>query len=428
MTDHGETNIHIDVTIEGGFRWGRNRVSTTVDTTNHVVSIERFTRGRAGVATTNALDDLSLRTCIETADTAATAQPTSDKQFYLPGPQSYSAPVLYSAESAALDAARRSSIGEAVVKQSEARSFLSAGSLTVAARAVCVINNQGGFAFSKETYASYSLTVRDPAERASGWAGRDAYDWDKMNSEALTHTAIEKCAMSAQPRAVEPGRYTAVLEPRAVADMMSLVIGSLSRLSAEAGIGPWAGEIKGTTKIGQHVMDERVTLLSDPMDPDGAFHPFDEYAIPIRRTVWIERGVLKNLAGYEYHTTPGYVDTASMPSTHAFRMAGGDSSLDEMIVSTERGVLVTRFGILLRMNGDTLVSMGHTRDGFWLIEKGKIRHPIKNFRFFESPLFIFNKLDQIGRPERVLSRRWNPRVVPPVRVRDFNFTQLIDAV
>jgi predicted Zn-dependent protease len=197
--------------------------------------------------------------------------------------------------------------------------------------------------------------------------------------------------------------------------------GALQARAAEEGRSAFA-KGGGATKLGEKIVDERVTLLSDPADPLILAAPFDGDGMPLGRQAWITRGVLSQLAYTRYWASrKGKTATGGAGS---LRLEGGTESLDQLIAGTQRGVLVTHCWYIRAVDQRTLVYTGLTRDGTFLIENGKIARPVKNFRFNDSPLFMLNNLEAIGRPVRTASGD----AMPPIRVRDFHFTSLSDAV
>jgi hypothetical protein len=220
-----------------------------------------------------------------------------------------------------------------------------------------------------------------------------------------------------------------VLEPQAVYDLVyPLVSSMLLRGRDEAGQGIWTlAEDQALqlyrTKLGLKIVDERVTIHHDPSDPQLGIDPVPGLA-PI---TWIDRGVLTTLSNErERHALPELNDNLASLQRNAFKMDGGTATIDDMIASTERGLLVTRFSNLAIIDGGSLLFSGYSRDGLWLIERGKIAKPVKNMRFVDSPLFALNNLDQLGVPVPVLAP-W-PAVVPPIKTHDFSFSSLSDAV
>jgi predicted Zn-dependent protease len=178
------------------------------------------------------------------------------------------------------------------------------------------------------------------------------------------------------------------------------------------------------------VVDERVTIVSDPLDAEAPANVFTGEGLPVARTVWLENGVVRNLAYDRFWAQKQGVSPA--PQSGTLRMSGGESSLEEMIESTDRGILVTRFWYIRPVDPRTILFTGLTRDGTFLIEKGKVTRAVKNLRFNESPIFMLNNVVAMGRPVRVsASESGSPGtavVVPPLKVRDFSFTSLSDAI
>jgi predicted Zn-dependent protease len=203
---------------------------------------------------------------------------------------------------------------------------------------------------------------------------------------------------------------------------------AMSRIMAENGIGPFADRDRpGFSKIGQQIIDRRLTLSADPMDPECGFVPFDWNGEPYLATNWIEHGVLKELYYPRSYGLRQMGKDYALPNSRAFRLSGGTTTIDEMIADTRRGILVTRFNNLQILDLSSMLLQGNTRDGLWLIEKGKITKAIKNFRVTESPLFVLNSLQALGVPQRVY-RPAAPAVCPPIMAQDFSFTGLMDAV
>jgi predicted Zn-dependent protease len=267
----------------------------------------------------------------------------------------------------------------------------------------------------------------------------DWNDWSRIDAPQLAQIALDKCLRSRNPVRVEPGRYTTILEPQAVSDLLDPLFdvrSPLARIIAEGSGTPFSGLRPPLTKIGQKVLDERITITADPTDPDLGIPPFDILGNVYHPVTWFENGVLKNLAYDRPYAMKKLRLNSSLENSGAFHMTGGTTSIDEMIQTTKRGLLVTRFSGVDVVDAASMLCAGYTRDGLWLIENGKISKPVKNFRFTESPLFVLNQVEQLGVPQRVFHvrhdpyRRGNdmPAFVPPVKVRDFSFTSLADAV
>jgi predicted Zn-dependent protease len=216
----------------------------------------------------------------------------------------------------------------------------------------------------------------------------------------------------------------AILEPQAATDLVSLINRSLSARAADEGRSPFA-KPGGGNRIGEKVVDERVTLYSDPADATLLGDPFDDQGFPRRRIVWIEKGVLKNLIYSRFWAQKqNAMPTGEDAFAGGLALTGGTKSTEEIIAGCERGILVTHFFYIRYLEPRTALYTGLTRDGVFLVEKGKITRALKNFRWNESPLLMLNRLDEIGRPEPTAPGY----MMPALRIRDFNFTSLSDAV
>src|SRR5690606_23536174 len=235
----------------------------------------------------------------------------------------------------------------------------------------------GLFAYHRSTSANYTLTVRTADGSGSGWAGADHPDWSRIDFEAVSKRALEKARASRGPVAIEPGRYTVILEPQAVGDLVQLIGGYADARSADEGRSPFSKQ-GGGNRIGEKIVDERVTILSDPSDAQLLSQPFDGEGFPLGKQVWIERGVLKKL--YYSRFWAQKKDKVATGAPQSIKLQGGSSSLDDMISATERGVLVTRLWYLREVDPRTILYTGLTRDGTFLVENGKISKSIRNFR------------------------------------------------
>jgi predicted Zn-dependent protease len=454
-TGGGETMVQVDSSWTGNLRWARNQVSTAGDVRNNELFIQRDIRGATGVSGINQIDDAHVLTAIRRAERLVhrnSERPESElRQTYI---EPYSHPAIWSDATYNLDAPARAAGMRALVQPAIAAGMSAAGYVQVSAHGRSTMDAHRVW-YYPYTLAQYSVTVRDPEGRGSGWAGIDANDWSKIDAPALSAIALDKCLRSRNPVAVEPGRYTTILEPQAVCDFVKVLFtpSALDRENAENGDPQGLNESqynrglprsvynqsRGMSKIGQRLLDERLSVTSDPMDPELGFPPFLGWRV-YHPVTWFKDGILRELAySRAYAVKKLSKDTGGFPATGAFRMhvRGATASIDDMIATTKRGLLVTRFaGISNPLDPVSMMLTGYTRDGLWLIENGKIAKPVKNFRFTESPLFTLNNIEQIGTPRRVfrpdapdrLPDGYAPVIVPALKVRDFNFTSLSDAV
>ncbi len=423
------TRVNISSGGRGNTRFAVNQISTAGDNYDATVSIYSVIGKRSGSVTTNKLDEDSLRRAVQTAEQLARLAPEDPEQMPELGTQRYESDNAWSDNTAALSPTARAAAVQSIATPSRQAELISTGYLEHQAESNAVANSRGLFAYGRNTGAVLTTTIRTPDGTGSGWAGGVENDWSRIDAAALGARALEKARRSQKPVAIEPGRYTVVLEPTAVGNLVQLLSRAFSARSAEEGRS-FFSKAGGGTKIGERVLDPRVTLVSDPHDERAPTNTFTGDGMPVSRTTWIENGVVKTLAYDRYWAQQKNVEPTQAGGS--FIMSGGDSSLEDLVASTERGILVTRFWYIRPVDPRTILYTGLTRDGTFLIENGKVTRAVKNLRFNESPVFMLNNLEGLGRPERVSASEsggvGQGVVVPPIKVRDFNFTSLSDAI
>jgi predicted Zn-dependent protease len=421
----------IQVNVGGGYaaniRFADNRISTAGGVTTANLNVQSSFGPKHAVVATNDFTDAGLERAVRESEALAKLAPNDPESMPPLGPQQYEPVRSYFESTANLGPEGRAEAARVAIDSCKAAGDLkAAGFLQTGIGAGAVGNSAGLFAYQSGTSSNYTLTVRTNDGTGSGWAGADHPDWSQLDVKGVAQRAIEKARSSRNPVAIEPGRYTVILEPQAVGDLVQLLAFAFDARAADEGRSAFSKQ-GGGTKIGEKIVDERVTLLSDPGDPQLLSNTFDGQGLPAHRVAWIENGVLKHLTyGRFWAQKKGQQPDAG---TNAVKLAGGTQSSEELIASTPRGVLVTRLYYLRPVDPRTVLYTGLTRDGTFLIENGKISKAIKNFRFNESPLFMLNNLDAIGRAVRVAGTEAGGDVVmPALKVRDFNFTSLSDAV
>jgi predicted Zn-dependent protease len=425
-----ETRVVVSSSANGNMRFAVNQASTSGDNYDNTVTVRSAFGKRSASSTTNSYDDASLKAVVERAESLAKLAPEDPEAMPEIGPQTYPSPPAWSDATASLEAATRAAAVNAITSTAKAANLVSTGFLDTNAGSFAVANNKGLFAYHRQTLAALSTTIRTPEGTGSGWAGAANGDFSKIDASALGKRAADKARRSVNPVAIEPGRYTVVLEPTAVGNIIGLIQSAFDARSADEGRS-FFSKPGGGTKLGMKVFDERVTLTSDPMDPDTPGTPFAPDGTPVGRRVWVENGVLKTLSYSRYWAQQKNMQP-NAGGGGALKMAGGNATLEEMIASTQRGILWTRFWYIRGVDQRTVLFTGLTRDGTFLIENGKITRPVKNLRWNESPVFVLNNLEMLGRPERVISNEANAAgpamMMPPIKARDFNFTSASDAI
>ncbi len=429
-TGGGETEAFMTSSWTGNLRWARNTVTTSGDARDSQYAIRRAIRGAVGMAMSNDLSDVILRGVIQRAERLLRMSEEQEEvdRPSLP-PEKYLEPNLWSDATYNLSADARAAAMRSLVKPVEAAQLQAAGFIEVSASGNIVIRDSA-VTYYPITKAQLSITVRDPDGTGSGWAGVDQTDWTRINAAKLCEIALDKCVRSAKPTSVEPGRYTVVLEPQAVCDFVDPLFqyGAMNRVMAENpnGGGPF-NRRDGRSLIGEKMFDERITITADPMDPELGFPPFDQSGNAHNPAVWVKNGVLVNLAYDRWYSIQKLGKDTSMLSNGSFKISSGNTSIDEMVATTRRGILITRFSNVSVVHFDSMLLSGMTRDGVWLIENGRISRPVRNFRFTESLFAAMNNVESIGPSIRVFHPSV-PVVVPSMKIRDFSLVTLVDAI
>jgi len=421
----------IDVTVNAGLntnvRFAANQMSTAGSIVDASVAVQSSYGPKHAVVTTNDLDDDSLRRTVAQAEKLARLSPDDPEAMPQLDAQQYAKVEGYFDRTANVSAADRATVALTALDPARRMGDVNAaGFLLVGAGMTAIANQKGMFAYHRATSANYQLTVRTNDGTGSGWAAVDHPDWTQMDFDGVARRAIEKARASRNPQKIEPGRYVVILEPQAVGDLVQLVGNYTDSRSADEGRSPFV-KPGGGNKIGEKIVDSRVTLFSDPADAQLLAQPFDGEGLPISRRVWIESGSLKQLYHSRFWAKKMGKQATGVPNS--LKMAGGSQSIDELVRGTERGILVTRLWYLREVDPRTILYTGLTRDGTFLIENGKVARSVQNLRFNESPLFMMNNLEALGRTERLAGTEQGGAIaMPSIKVRDFNFTSLSEAV
>jgi predicted Zn-dependent protease len=412
--------------IDGNIRFALNQVSTSGIVENAQLVVQAAFGNREGTATTNAFDDASLERVVRAAESLAKLAPENpeympalEKQTYKPTPTFVQATAEITPDQRAVVAAK--SIGPAKAGNLIAAGFLQDGQSFFAFK-----NSKGNYGFQRATNLDYTCTVRTADGRGSGWVVRNAADIKQFDADEAIQVAIQKARDSADAKALEPGKYTVILEPAAAAGLISFMMFFFDARQADEGRS-FLSKKGGGNKIGEQVYDPRVEIWSDPWDPEAAVYPWDEDGLPREKTPIIEKGKVSFLQYSRYWAKQKGKRAVGQPGN--LIMAGGDKSTADMIKGTEKGILVTRTWYIRMVDPQTVLLTGLTRDGTFYIENGEIKYPVKNFRFNESPVIMLNNIEELGKPVRVGDDE-SPFVmmIPPMKLRDFTFTSLSDAV
>ena len=427
MSKADDVQVNVNSGYQADVRFAANQMSTAGGVINSQLVVNSTFGKKHAAAVTNDLSDDSLRRTVEQSEALAKLSPDDPETMPGLGPQQYVTVNGYFNSTADLSPTDRARAALTALEPArKAGDLKAAGFIIVNSGANALGNGKGLFAYNRATTANYTLTVRTDDGTGSGWAGAEHPDWKQIDFPGLATHAIDKARLSRNPVAIEPGKYTVILEPQAVGDLVQLMAFALGARQADEGRSAFA-KPGGGNKIGDQIVDKRVTIFSDPQDPQLLAQPFDGQGLPISRQVWVENGVLKQLFYSRFWAQKQGKTATGFPTS--VKMAGGTTSMDEMIKSTDRGVLVTRLWYLRQVDPRTILYTGLTRDGTFLVENGKISKAIKNFRFNESPLFLLNNVEAIGPAVRIGgTEAGGPIVMPAIKAKDFTFTSLSDAV
>ncbi len=427
MSKADAINVSINAGLNTNVRFADNQMSTSGSIVDANVAVVSAFGPKHAVVTTNDLSDEALKRTVEQAERLAKLAPDDPESMPELDAQKYVSVNGWFDATAELSAADRAKAALSALEPARAAGDVTAAGFLISGAGMSSVANQKGmFAYFRNTSANYTLTVRTKDGTGSGWAAADHPDWKQLDFDAIAKRAIGKARASRNPQKVEPGRYTVILEAQGVGDLVQLVGNYTDARTSDEGRSPFVKQ-GGGNKIGEKIVDSRVTIFSDPADSQLLAQPFDGEGFPISRQVWIENGTLKQLYYSRFWAKKQGKQATGFPSS--LKMSGGTASIDEMIAGTERGILVTRLWYLREVDPRTILYTGLTRDGTFLIENGKISHAAQNFRFNESPLFMLNNLEALGKAERLAGTEQGGAIVmPSIKVRDFNFTSLSEAV
>jgi predicted Zn-dependent protease len=420
------------VTISGSedrhIRFAQNMATTNGSPSSLGISIESHFGKQSGSASGTDLSDDALAALVAASENTAKLAPENPEFMPPIGPQKYLSGTAFSDTTQSTTADMLASAIEPVLVQAEAEKLQASGFLEIGTGFSSFGNSKGLFVYDQETDVLHTVTARTPDGTGSGWAGTTHSDFSKINVASMGTVAIEKAVRSQKPIKLPPGKYTVILEPSAVSDLVGILIGDeFDQRSADEGRN-FATKKGGGSRIGENLFGKNVTIFSDPNDPLVPGSIYSDDGLPAQKTFWIDGGVLKNLQCGRYWAQKTKRDP--VPSPTSLTMMGGTTSTADMIKQTKRGLLITRFWYIREVDPQTVLLTGLTRDGVFLIENGEITKPTCNFRFNESPVAMLNKVLARGPSVRAYGEEsiGIPIAVPTLLVDDFTLSSVSDAV
>lgn len=427
----------LEATLQGGrtayTRFGVNTVSTSGDTENLSLVVNAHTGQRSGVATTNTLSEQGLERVVRAAEEIARLRPEDpEQQPFLPKQEYVPLDAAFDEATYSADAEMRARAVATTIDPAKARNLVAAGILDHTGNFTARANTKGNFGYFRNTNAAFTTTVRsvdDLGKTGSGWATAISHRIGDIDAKSVSARAIEKAELSRNPVQIEPGNYTVILEPNAVGDLVNFMMLFFGARQADEGRS-FLSKQGGSNRLGEKLYGEEVNIYTDPTLNGAPGAPFDGQGMATKRLDYVRAGVVKNLNYSRYWAKKQGKEPT--PGSSNLIMDGGKTSIEEMIKSTERGVLVTRFWYIRLVDPQTVLLTGLTRDGTFLIEQGRLKYAVKNFRFNETPVKMLNNIEAMSPAIRITgSERFGPGsavLAPALKVRDFSFTSLSDAV
>jgi PmbA protein len=425
LSDADETEVHIDFVADALTRFANNTIHQNVAEQTLSVSVRTVFDGRTARASTNKTDDESLRRAVAASATLARSQPKNPDLLPMPGPQTYPKVNRYFPETAGATPKDRAAAVARVTELAEQNKQTAAGIFSTGAAVMAIANSKGLFASYRQSRAEFSITIME--QDSSGWAKASAPDRGQIDTEQLAQRASEKAAASRHPKEVEPGRWTVILEPAAVLDLVGFLFYDF------AGTAVLDQRSCFTNRIGKQVMGENVSIHDDVTHKLQSGPPFDGEGMPRQTVLLVERGVPRHLV-YARATAK---KMKTRPTGHGLPLpnqdgeapfnlvfGGGNTSLETMVATTDRGILLTRLWYIREVDPYEKILTGMTRDGTFLVENGKISSGIRNFRFNQNILEMLSNVGQMSPAVRAAGEESFDMVVPAMKVRDFHFTEV----
>ncbi len=408
-------------------RFARNAFLTSGNTVERGANITVWIKGKRGASSTTDLSDESLKAMVEQAEQVAEISPVDREYLPTLGAQTYKPSNGFVEATANISLANRAkSIGD-ILKTSEKSNVISAGFHQTRAIAEAFATKNKNFGFERRTVGSLSMTARTPDGASSGYFARSHFDINRLDTARIARESIRKAIEGRSARTIEPGVYTVILEPQAVADLLGGLAFQFNARNAEEGRSPYSLS-GGKTKLGQKIFDERINIYSDPWNPELPASVSAQGGIPSEKIYLIKNGVLENLIYNRFWAKRSEKEPTPGPVNTIMESSGKAASVEEMLASTDKGLLISRFWYIRATDPRTASVTGLTRDGIWLIENGKVTTPVRNFRFNQSVIQMLaqGNVEMIGTPERVGDG--NAALLPALKLKAFNFTSASDAV
>jgi predicted Zn-dependent protease len=422
-----ECSVSIRESEQAFVRFANNGVTTAGFTVERDIGISSTRDGKTGTTSTTEIDNAALEAAVRRSEALAEVSPPNPEYVPPLGPQKYPEYDNWDERTASARSTEMTPQIKAIIDAALAKKVVAAGFFSRQSAFNASANKAGNFLYERDTDSRLTTTVRTPSGSSSGWAGQPSVRIEEINGADIGGRAIEKCLLWAakKPMMLDPGRYTVVLEPTAVSDLMGLMGFSFSARLAEEGRSFLAKKGEGTM-LGEKMFPEIITLRTDPFDRRFPTQLSTPGGLPAQPITWIDKGVVRNLSYDRYWAAKA--DKAPTPMATALVLECGEGSAADLVKDVERGLLVTRFWYIRPVNMQTVQLTGLTRDGLFLIENGAVTQPAVNLRFNESPVRMLQNTLKLGRGQRARGGEGGGMIAPPLVAKDFTFTSISDAV
>lgn len=423
LTKADDAVVGVSESVGSNQRFAANAFTTNGSSRERGFSISVWINKRQGSASGTEFDEASLRQAVEQAEHLAKLSPVDVECLPTLGPQKYKPVKGFVSKTAEISPKwRAKQIGSILDRCDEAK-VIGAGLFQSGAYASASATRNGNFEFERSTSASLSMTARTPDGTSSGYGLHNHFDLDKLDINGVAQRAVDKALTGRDAQRLEPGLYPVILEPQAVGDIMGFFRGAFTARSAEEGRSPMSA-LGGKTLLGQQVFDPKINFYSDPWHPELPGSQSAQGGIPAEKLFLIRNGVVENLVASRFWAQKTGKQPTPGPVNSILESAGSTHSLAEMIAKTDRALLLTRLWYIRMVNPRTQMLTGLTRDGVWLVENGKIKQPVRNYRFNQSVMQMLapGNVDMIGKPERVGG------LFPALKLKAFTFSSESDAV
>lgn len=420
-----ETEVHVDEVADALTRFANNGIHQNVFEHVVTVSIRTAAGGRTARATTNRLDEDSLRATIEASLSLAHGQPRDPKLLPMPGRRRYRKVNRFIRATAALTPEERARAVRLACDLASKKGQVAAGIFSSGMSQTAVGNSGGLFATYSETHSQFSITMQE--DPAASWAKADSADVREIHPQKLAERASEKAHLAKKTKELEPGRYTVILEPAAVLDLVGFLFYDFAATAVQD------KRSCLNNRMGKQLFGKNITIVDDVFHPLQKGAPFDGEGMPRQKVLLVDRGIPRNLV----YSRASAKAARRKPTGHGFALpneygeapmnlvfSGADSSVEKMVASTDRGLLVTRLWYIREVDPYEKVMTGMTRDGLFLVEKGRVTGAVKNFRFNQSLIEMLKNIELMSPAVRATGEESFEMVVPAMKVRDFHFSEV----